>query len=73
MAESQEEAPQWDPKIWLQDKSHKPVWYIPTLENIDEPARELLEKYSGIPHDKVIPHIVEVVGCQQDTLRSHQC
>ncbi|KAF2817656.1 uncharacterized protein BDZ99DRAFT_21264 [Mytilinidion resinicola] len=59
MAES-EDIPKWDPKRWREDKSHKPLWYVENLESIDDASRELLEKYSGIAPEKVIPHIVEV-------------
>ena len=35
-------------------------WYTPTLETLDGPARELLEQYSRISSEQVIPHITEV-------------
>ena len=37
-------------------------WYEPTLENITSAQRDVLENYSGIPPDRVIPHILAVVG-----------
>jgi len=37
-------------------------WYVPTLENITEAQRDLLENYSHIPPERVIPHILEVVS-----------
>lgn len=40
-------------------------YYTADLETVNEPARRLLEKYSGIPPDQVVPHILEIV--------SHQC
>lgn len=36
-------------------------WYTPTLENVSDVQRDLLEKYSNIQPDRVIPHILEVV------------
>jgi hypothetical protein len=47
-------------KIGSRDKSVG--WYTPTLENLTEPQRDLLENYSHITPDRVIPHILEVVG-----------
>ncbi|MCJ1432757.1 hypothetical protein MMC27_002114 [Xylographa pallens] len=35
-------------------------WYSPTLETIGPAARDLLEKYSGIPAERVIPHVLEI-------------
>ena len=46
-------------KIGSRDKSVG--WYTPTLENITEAQRDLLENYSHIAPDRVIPHILEVV------------
>lgn len=37
-------------------------WYKKELGTIEKPARELLEKYSKIPAEKVDSHILEVVG-----------
>lgn len=36
-------------------------WYKPTLETLSLATRNLLEAYSKIPEDQVIPHIYEVV------------
>jgi hypothetical protein len=36
-------------------------WYAPTLENLPDAQRDLLEKYGKIEPDRVIPHILEVV------------
>ena len=47
-------------KIGSRDKSVG--WYTPTLENITEVQRDLLENYSHVAPDRVIPHILEVVG-----------
>ena len=35
-------------------------WYEQDLESLEEPARRLLETYSHIPFDQVIPHILAV-------------
>jgi len=37
-------------------------WYQPTLDSITEAQRDLLENYSHIPPEKVIPHILEIVS-----------
>lgn len=37
-------------------------WYRTDLETINEPARLLLEKYSRIPSDEVIPHVLKMVS-----------
>ena len=37
-------------------------WYISELKELEQPAREVFEKYSGIPSEKVVPHILEVVS-----------
>jgi hypothetical protein len=37
-------------------------WYKPTLESINEAQRDLLENYSHIPPERVIPHILEIVS-----------
>jgi SAM-dependent methyltransferase len=47
------------PKHGTRDKTVG--WYQPTLESISDAQRDLLENYSHIPPDKVIPHILEVV------------
>jgi hypothetical protein len=47
------------PKIGTRDKSVG--WYTPTLDTISDTQRDLLENYSHIAPDRVIPHILEVV------------
>lgn len=37
-----------------------PAWFLKELTELDEATREVFEKYSGLPPDAVIPHIVEV-------------
>lgn len=37
-------------------------WYTKEIASIPPPMRELLEKYSGIPAERVIPHISELRG-----------
>lgn len=38
------------------------AWYAPELSNISGAARKLLEEYSGVPPEQVVPHVLEVVG-----------
>lgn len=40
----------------------RPEWYTEKLESVDEATRTVLEKYSGIPPDGVIPHILKIVS-----------
>lgn len=47
-------------KVGTRDKSVG--WYTPTLDNVSDVQRDLLENYSHIKPDRVIPHILEVVG-----------
>ncbi|MCJ1298531.1 hypothetical protein MMC08_001321 [Hypocenomyce scalaris] len=35
-------------------------WYNAQLQDIEPPARDIFEKYCGIPSDQVIPHIVQL-------------
>lgn len=37
-------------------------WYTETLDNLSDATRELLETYSKIPADDVVPHIYRVVS-----------
>ncbi|KAH8697260.1 hypothetical protein BGW36DRAFT_427226 [Talaromyces proteolyticus] len=46
------------PKIGSRDKSVG--WYIPTLDNLSPTQWDLLENYGKIPHDRVIPSILEL-------------
>ena len=36
-------------------------WYRSNLESVQEPARRLLETYSGVPPEEVVSHILAVV------------
>ena len=36
-------------------------WYDNEIEELNARARELFEKYSGIPPEQVLPHIYEIV------------
>jgi len=40
---------------------NKAQWYSEKLDSLDDSTRTLLEKYSGIKPDRVIPHILELV------------
>ena len=37
------------------------AWYKEDVTAISEPARHLLETYSGIPADEVVPHVLAIV------------
>lgn len=37
-------------------------WYTATLDNVSDVQRDLLESYSKIPAERVIPHILEIVS-----------
>lgn len=37
-------------------------WYDKTFSGVPADAREVLEKYSKIPHDEVEPHVLSMVG-----------
>lgn len=37
-------------------------WYHPNLTGVPEETRQLLEEYSHIPGDQVIPHILRYVS-----------
>lgn len=44
-------------------RSTKLPWYCPDFEHkLKPPFRKLLEEWSGIPPDDVVPHIYKVVG-----------
>jgi hypothetical protein len=45
-------------------------WWIQDVSAIGEPARELLETYSKIPPEKVIPHVLEIVSLSYPCLLS---
>lgn len=42
--------------------SHKLPWYEPRLTEVEPEAKELLEKYSKIPSNKVVQHVNSVVS-----------
>lgn len=37
-------------------------WYEPSIEEVPEPAKTILEKYSKIPADQVLQHVMDVVS-----------
>ena len=41
------------------DNNPKEAWFIPNVQEIPSDARELLETYSKIPSDQVLPHVLE--------------
>ena len=50
-----------DAEKW-RDKEDVYQWYTKEIDSIPPPMREVLEKYSGIPPERVIPHISELVS-----------
>lgn len=52
-----------EPDLRMGSRDKRVGWYAPTLESISDAQRDLLENYSKIPRDRVIPHILEVVSC----------
>jgi hypothetical protein len=53
-----------DPKekeLRMGSRDKRVGWYTPTLENVSDVQRDLLETYSNVQPDRVIPHILEVV------------
>lgn len=43
-------------------KDRSVAWYDVPITTVDEPVRDLLENYSQIPSDEVIPRIIETVS-----------
>lgn len=52
--------PEVDPQIKARGKDVH--WYKTDIGHVSEPARQLLENYSRIHPDRVVPHIAEVVS-----------
>jgi len=50
------------PSYGLATRDKSVPWYKADIGEIPKPARELLEKYSGIASDRVVPHVYEVVS-----------
>lgn len=58
-------------QVGTHDKSVE--WYNEQLENVSEATRELLEKYSKIPADRIISHCLKVVRQYGDAITSMGC
>lgn len=56
-----------DQQVGDRDKSVR--WYTNTLEDVSSGTQELLENYSKIPKDQIIPHCLKVVSI--DLLSHH--
>ena len=41
-------------------------WYLPDITEVGELAREVLEKYSHISPDEVVPHVLAIVRTPLD-------
>ena len=52
--------PEVDPQIKARGKDV--YWYKTDIGDVSEPARRLLENYSRIHPDRVVPHVAEVVS-----------
>lgn len=59
MAENKEQPPQGAVVI---STSKDSPWYFHEIDTLTPEVRELLEKYSGIPPEKVEAHVKEVVS-----------
>ena len=49
----------------LLTRSRDVAWYVKDLNNIPDKAREVLEKYSKVPPEKVHDHIYQTVSCSE--------
>lgn len=52
--------PEVNPQIKARGKDVH--WYKADIGDVSEPARQLLEKYSRISPDGVVPHIAQIVS-----------
>ena len=52
--------PEVNPQIKARGKDVH--WYKADIGDVREPARQLLEKYSRIRPDRVVPHIAQIVS-----------
>ena len=46
----------------LVDPGARPAWFTEHIETIPDAGRQLLEDYSGIPSEQVLPHVIAIVG-----------
>ncbi|KAK8214704.1 hypothetical protein M8818_002284 [Zalaria obscura] len=60
-----------DFQVGTRDKSVP--WYTSSVKDVSEGTRELLEKYSHIPRDQIIPHILKVVSTLPNPPFTNQC
>ena len=44
------------------DSSVRPTWFTEHIETIPDVGRQLLEEYSGISHEEVLPHVIAIVS-----------
>ena len=42
-------------------KSEKPFWFENDVKSINPDAQKLLEEYSGLKPDEVLPHVLKLV------------
>ena len=43
------------------DRNARPAWFTENIESIPEAGRQLLERYSGIAPERVLPHVISIV------------
>lgn len=56
------------PATQIGTKDRSVGWYDPPLDTVDEAIQALLQEYSGIPADEVIPRIIAVVSSSPPSL-----
>lgn len=61
MAATQNWAEPKEEDLRMGSRDKRVGWYMPTLSNLTDGQRDLLENYSKISSEHVIPHILEVV------------
>ena len=43
-------------------RTKKVDWYNDDLSELDPAAQAFIAKYTGLPSERVVPHILEIVG-----------
>ena len=44
------------------DPNNRPAWFTEQITSIPEAGRRLLEEYSGVAPEEVLPHVIRVVS-----------
>ena len=58
----------WDRDGGVYDKSH---WYSEDLPKLSDSTRQLLEEYSKVPSNEVVPHVSAIVCAFAQGLPHH--